>query len=69
MRPRINKSLVYTTSESETKINYAKQNKSENPRPKAVKFVITTFGQRKYISLEDYLRLKKAGIECDIVEE
>lgn len=69
MRPRINKDLVWTTSESETKINYAKQNKSENPKPKVVKFVITTFGKRKYISLQDYLRLKKAGIQCDIIEE
>lgn len=69
MRPRINKDLVWTTSESETKINCVQKNKTENPKPKVVKFVITTFGQRKYISLKDYLRLKKAGIECDIVEE
>lgn len=69
MRPRINKDLVWTTSESETKINYAKKNKSETTKPKVVKFVITTFGKRKFISLEDYLRLKKAGIQCDIIEE
>lgn len=69
MRLRINKDLVWTTSESETKINYAKQNKEQNPKPKVKKFITITFGKRKYISLEDYLRLKKAGIECDIVEE
>lgn len=67
MRPRINNNLVWTTSESETKINYVQKNK--NPKPKVVKFVITTFGKRKYIGLKDYLRLQKAGIECDIVEE
>lgn len=64
MRPRINKDLVWTTSESETKISYCKKN-----RPKVTKFAMGVFGRRKFISLDDYKRLKKAGYNVEIVEE
>ena len=64
MRPRINKNLVSTTSESKTKKNFAKKNASRN-----IIFVMTTFGKQKEISYKDYLRLKNAGIEVDMIEK
>lgn len=64
MRPRINKKLVYTTSESETKRNFAKQNKR-----KKIICVLPIFGTKKKISFKEYMRLKEAGLNVDIVEE
>lgn len=64
MRNRINKNLAFTTSESQTKKNYIKNNK-----PKKIKFLMTVFGKQKKIAYSEYLRLLKAGYDVDIVEE
>ena len=62
MRKHINNNLVFTTSRSETKRNYAFKNKKSN-----VKFIMTSFGKKKDITEEEYKKLKSIGYQVDMV--
>ena len=61
MRNRINKNLVGTTSESESKKRFAKKNRS-------VGFVFTASvcGKKHRITKDQYDRLKKAGYKVEV---
>ena len=63
-RPRINNNLVATTSDSETKLNYAKRNKSRR-----VVYMMQIFGGLKQITKDEYERLKNAGYKVEIVNQ
>ena len=63
MRARINKNLVFTTSESKTKQNYVMKNKT-----KPTVYTMSILGVKKRITYTEYLRLQKAGYNVEASE-
>lgn len=63
MRNRINKNLVGTSSDSETKKRYADRNKT-----KRVIYLMSVYGVKKQITFDEYKRLKDAGITVEMKE-
>jgi len=63
MRNRINKNLVGTSSDSETKKRYADKNKT-----KRVIYLMSVYGVKKQITFDEYKRLKDAGITVEMKE-
>jgi len=65
MRNRINRNLIYTTSESETKRNFCQKNRSSHKRRI---FMMQVFGKRKEISHDEYVELEKIGFNVSYMD-